>query len=139
MGGLSCALRLAHAGCEVTVFERNERVGGKLNVLLADGYAEILGQTIEAPESAWFLTANDDIGGGTYQVIEALKDRIDIVIKALNFNPRFLSDLLGRIEDRVRPERLVPSEIVFSEAELDETYNQILRVPIPRPVRRRLG
>ena len=68
------------------------RTQSALLTLLADGYAEILGQTIESPESAWFLTANDDMGGGTYQVIEALKDRIDIVIKALNFNPRFLSD-----------------------------------------------
>ena len=66
------------------------RTQSALLTLLADGYAEILGQTVESPESAWFLTANDDMGGGTYQVIEALKDRIDIVIKALNFNTRFL-------------------------------------------------
>jgi len=39
------------------------------------------------------LTANDDAGGGTYQVIEALKDRIDIVVKALHFNSRFIRDL----------------------------------------------
>jgi MoxR-like ATPase len=114
------------------------RTQSALLTLLADGYAEILGQTIESPESAWFLTANDDIGGGTYQVIEALKDRIDIVIKALNFNPRFLGDLLVRVEDRIRPEKMVPPEIIFAEAELDRAYDQILKVPIPRPVRRRL-
>ena len=114
------------------------RTQSALLTLLADGYAEILGQTLESPESAWYLTANDDMGGGTYQVIEALKDRIDIVVKALNFNPRFLSDLLLRIEERVRPEEIVPREIVFSEAELDEIHRQILRMPIPRDVRRRL-
>ena len=38
------------------------------------------------------------MGGGTYQVIEALKDRLDIVIKALNFNPRFTADLLTRVQ-----------------------------------------
>lgn len=114
------------------------RTQSALLTLLADGYAEILGQTIHSPESAWFLTANDDGGGGTYQVIEALKDRIDIVIKALNFNPRFLGDLLDRVENRFRPEDVVPPEIVFTPEELDATYTQILRVPIPRPLRRRL-
>jgi MoxR-like ATPase len=114
------------------------RTQSALLTLLAEGYAEILGQTVESPESAWFLTANDDAGGGTYQVIEALKDRIDIVIKALNFNPRFLGDLLGRIEDRIRPEDIVPREIMFSESELDAAYATILRIPIPRPVLRRV-
>ena len=114
------------------------RTQSALLTLMADGYAEILGQTVESPDSAWFLTANDDLGGGTYQVIEALKDRIDIVIKALNFNSRFLDELLRRIEDRVKPERMVPPEVVLSTAELDTAYRQVLRVPIPAGVRRRL-
>jgi len=114
------------------------RTQSALLTLLADGYAEIMGQTIESPESAWFLTANDDMGGGTYQVIEALKDRIDIVIKALNFNPRFTSDLLSRIEDGVKPEKMVPKEIIFTEKELEDSYAQILKVPIPRQVLRRI-
>jgi len=114
------------------------RTQSALLTVLADGYAEILDQVMESPESAWYLTANDDLGGGTYQVIEALKDRIDIVVKALNFNPRFLSDLLVRVEEGVKPEEIVPREIVFTEAELDEIYRQILALPIPRPVRRRL-
>lgn len=114
------------------------RTQSALLTLLADGYAEVLGQTIQSPESAWFLTANDDVGGGTYQVIEALKDRIDVVIKALNFNPRFLDDLLDRIEHRFRPEEVMPKELVFSEAELDAAYVEILKTPIPRPVLRRL-
>jgi hypothetical protein len=71
-------------------------------------------------------------------VIEALKDRIDIIIKALNFNPRFLGDLQTRIEDRIRPEKIVPPEVIFTEQELDDAYGQILKVPLPRPVRRRL-
>src|SRR5262249_47507022 len=114
------------------------RTQSALLTLLADGYAEILGQTIESPDSAWFLTANDDMGGGTYQVIEALKDRIDIVIKALNFNPRFLGDLLTRVEERLRPEKVVPPEIVFTPDELDQAHREILKVPIPYGVRRRL-
>src|SRR5262249_4344458 len=114
------------------------RTQSALLTLLADGYAEVLGQTIESPESAWFLTANDDMGGGTYQVIEALKDRIDVVIKALNFNARFLSDLQLRVEDRIRPETIVPRQIIFSAEELDAAHAAILKVPIPRPVRRRI-
>ncbi|MGV8042051.1 MAG: AAA family ATPase [Thermoanaerobaculaceae bacterium] len=114
------------------------RTQSALLTLMADGYAEILDQTIESPDSAWFLTANDDMGGGTYQVIEALKDRIDIVVKALNFNSRFLDELLYRIEEGVRPEKMVPPEVVFSERELDEMARRIAAAPIPRPVRRRV-
>ncbi|HEX2913225.1 MAG TPA: phytoene desaturase family protein [Chloroflexia bacterium] len=38
MGGLATAIRLAAAGYSVEVFEKNERVGGKLNLLERDGY-----------------------------------------------------------------------------------------------------
>jgi hypothetical protein len=47
--------------------------------LMAEGYAEMFDQYVYAGRSSWFLTANDDAGGGTFQVIEALKDRIDVV------------------------------------------------------------
>ena len=50
--------------------------------LMAEGYAETFEQVIHAGKSAWFLTANDDLGGGTFPVIEALKDRIDIVVRS---------------------------------------------------------
>ena len=46
VGGLACALRLAQAGCAVTIFERNERVGGKLNVLIAEGFAWDMGPSL---------------------------------------------------------------------------------------------
>lgn len=114
------------------------RTQSALLTLLADGYAEILGQVVESPEAAWFLTANDDMGGGTYQVIEALKDRIDVVVKALNFNSRFLTDLLRRVEEGVKPEAIVPKEIIFTAQEQDEAYAQALKIPIPRAVMRRV-
>ncbi|MBE7210602.1 MAG: phytoene desaturase [Gluconacetobacter diazotrophicus] len=38
VGGLTCAALLAKAGLAVTVFEKNERVGGKLNWLEEGGY-----------------------------------------------------------------------------------------------------
>lgn len=114
------------------------RTQSALLTLMADGYAEILDQIVECGESAWFLTANDDIGGGTYQVIEALKDRIDIVVKTLNFNSRFLYDLLSRIENKIKVEEIIPADITFTQEELDSAYNEIISIKIPLPVRRRL-
>jgi hypothetical protein len=84
------------------------RTQSALLTVMGDGYAELLDHIYECPESAWYLTANDDQGGGTYQVIEALRDRIDVIVQALAFNPRFLGDLLSRIEDDLRPEEVVP-------------------------------
>lgn len=114
------------------------RTQSALLTLLADGYAEVLDQVVECGESAWFLTANDDLGGGTYQVIEALKDRLDIVVIALNFNSFFLDDLLYRVETNQKPENMVPKDIIFTAGELDRAYKDILKIPIPDPVLRRL-
>lgn len=114
------------------------RTQSALLTVMGDNYAEILNHIYECPDSSWFLTANDDQGGGTYQVIEALRDRIDIVVQALAFNPRFLADLLTRIEENVRPEEVVPPQIVFTESEIDRMQEEIRGVSIPPDVRRRL-
>jgi len=114
------------------------RTQSALLTVMGDNYAEVLNHVFECPESAWYLTANDDQGGGTYQVIEALRDRIDVIVHALAFNPRFLDDLLLRVEENVRPEDLVPQEIIFSEAELDRVGEEIRAVEVPDDVRRRL-
>ncbi|MCB1176746.1 MAG: AAA family ATPase [Leptospiraceae bacterium] len=114
------------------------RTQSALLTVLADNYAEILDQIYECPEAAWYLTANDDAGGGTYQVIEALKDRIDIVVKALHFNTRFLRELLIRIEDNIRPEEVVPPEIIFTEEEIDRMNKEILAIEFPEELLRRI-
>lgn len=114
------------------------RTQSALLTLMGDNYAEILDQIIESPESAWYLTANDDQGGGTYQVIEALRDRIDIVVRALAFNMRFFGELLDRVEQGLRPEEVVPPQVTFTQAEWDALYQEILAVAIPAEVRRRL-
>jgi MoxR-like ATPase len=114
------------------------RTQSALLTVMADNYAELLDQIYECPEAAWYLTANDDAGGGTYQVIEALRDRIDVVVKALHFNPRFLGELLARIEGGVKPETIVPRQIIFTEAEIDRAEEAILAVKLPDPLRRRI-
>lgn len=114
------------------------RTQSALLTLMADNYAEVFDQTYECPDSAWYLTANDDAGGGTYQVIEALRDRIDIVVKTLHFNSRFLSELLTRIEAGIRPEEVVPPQIVFTPAEWDRMYKDLMAVSVPPELLRRL-
>lgn len=114
------------------------RTQGALLTVMGDNYAEILDHIYECPDSAWFLTANDDQGGGTYQVIEALRDRIDVVVHALAFNPRFLESLLARIEENIRPEEFMPPQIVFTETEIDRMQDEIRKVAIPNEVRRRI-
>lgn len=114
------------------------RTQSALLTVMGDNYAEVLNHVFECPESAWYLTANDDQGGGTYKVIEALRDRIDVIVHALPFNPRFLGDLLMRIEENVRPEEVAPREIIFTEAEVDRIGEEVRAVEVPTEVRRRL-
>lgn len=114
------------------------RTQSALLTLMGDSYAEMLDHIHECPPAAWYLTANDDQGGGTYQVIEALRDRIDVIVQALPFNPRFLGQLLARIEENLKPEDLVPRQIVFSADELDQLEQAVRGIVIPEPLRRRL-
>jgi MoxR-like ATPase len=129
-------------GMRVKIIDEYNRIPTRtqsaLLTVLADNYAEMYDQIYECPEAAWYLTANDDAGGGTYQVIEALRDRIDVVVKALHFNTRFLGELLLRLEAGVKPEEVVPPEIVFTPEELDACERQIRAVRLPDDLRRRL-
>jgi diapolycopene oxygenase len=46
LGGMSAAIWLASAGVKVSVFEKNARAGGKLNVLTRDGFTFDMGPSI---------------------------------------------------------------------------------------------
>ncbi|WP_240610645.1 phytoene desaturase family protein [Rubritalea profundi] len=46
LGGLSAAISLKSAGYDVEIFEKNERIGGKLNLLVKDGFTFDLGPSI---------------------------------------------------------------------------------------------
>ncbi len=128
-------------GMRVKIIDEYNRIPTRtqsaLLTVMADNYAEIYDQVYECPDAAWFLTANDDAGGGTYEVIEALKDRIDVVVKAFHFNTRFLRELLLRIENGFQPEELVPSELIFSEEDTARMKAEIRAVPIPENLMRR--
>lgn len=114
------------------------RTQSALLTVLSDNYAEILDQIYECPEAAWYLTANDDAGGGTYQVIEALRDRVDVVVRALHFNNRFLRELLTRIEEGIRPEEVIPHQIIFTEQEQERLHKEVIDVEVPRALLRRI-
>ena len=129
-------------GMRVKIIDEYNRIPTRtqsaLLTVMGDNYAEIYDQIYECPDAAWYLTANDDAGGGTYQVVEALRDRIDVVVKALHFNTRFLGDLLLRIEEGVRPEEIVPRQLIFKEDEQDRMEKEVLKVHFPYELRRRL-
>jgi phytoene desaturase len=46
MGGLAAALRLRHLACDVTVIEKQERPGGRSNLLQENGFRVDTGPTI---------------------------------------------------------------------------------------------
>ncbi|WP_163994120.1 AAA family ATPase [Pyxidicoccus caerfyrddinensis] len=130
-------------GQRVKIIDEYNRIPTKtqsaLLSLMAEGYAEMMDQYVYAGRSSWFLTANDDQGGGTFQVIEALKDRIDVVVRAVPFNSGFMDQLLQRLEADKSPEELLPKEIVFTPAELERAYASILEVEVPKAVLERIA
>jgi MoxR-like ATPase len=107
--------------------------------LMAEGYAEMYGQVITTGQSAWFLTANDEMGGGTFPVIDALKDRIDVVVRCSPFHSQHLSVLAQRIATAHSAEEFVPVDIVFRPEELDQADRDIRAVQVPGDVLDALG
>jgi MoxR-like ATPase len=107
--------------------------------LMAEGYAEIYGQIITTGPSAWFLTANDEMGGGTFPVIDALKDRIDVVVRCSPFHSQHLAVLSQRVATARSAEEFVPDDIVFRPEEFDEADQEIRAIQVPADVLDALG
>ena len=107
--------------------------------LMAEGYAEMYEQVVRCGRSAWYLTANDDQGGGTFPVIEALRDRIDLVVRCTPFHPRFLDTLAERVASEASPEEFVPEDLLCTAEELDEANRAVRALPVPPVVRELLG
>src|SRR5580698_10446619 len=94
------AIRVAWRGwltMRVKIIDEYNRIPTKtqsaLLSLMAEGYAEMYEKVVHTGRSAWFLTANDEMGGGTFQVIDALKDRIDVVVRCSPFHSQHLAVL----------------------------------------------
>ncbi len=107
--------------------------------LMAEGYTEQYEQTVEAGTSAWYLTANDDQGGGTFPVIEALRDRIDAVVRCPPLHPGLIDTLADRVAGGATPEEFVPANLVCPSDELDAAAKAVRGVPVPPPVRDLVG
>ncbi len=107
--------------------------------LMSEGYAESFEQTIEAGPSSWFLTANDELGGGTFQVIEALRDRIDVVVRAPVFHEAQVARLAERARGEPPPEERVPDDVVLTPDELDQILAVVRAVDVPADVTHALG
>ncbi len=130
-------------GLRVKVVDEYNRIPTKtqsaLLTLMAEGYAEMYEQVIHAGTSAWYLTANDDLGGGTFPVIEALKDRIDLVVRCSPFHSQHLAVLADRIASAGSAEEFVPADLVFKPEELDRADREVRAVPVPGDVLDLLG
>ncbi len=113
-----------------------------LLTMVAEGYVESHDQMRRtAPDGgveSWYFTANDDAGGGTFPVIQALKDRLDVTVQAVGFNSRFFDELVARVEAGDRPEDNVPAELVFDADDRAAMRALVRGLPIEAPVRRRL-
>jgi MoxR-like ATPase len=140
------AIRVAWRGwltMRVKIIDEYNRIPTKtqsaLLSLMAEGYAEMFEQVVECGWSAWYLTANDDLGGGTFPVIDALKDRIDIVVRCTPFNGHYLDTLVDRVKAARRPLEFVPADIIFTPSELDQVEREIRAVELPPTVRDALG
>lgn len=107
--------------------------------LMAEGYAEQYEQTVECGPSAWYLTANDDQGGGTFQVIEALKDRIDAVVRCPPLHPGLIDTLAARVAGAATPEEFVPADLVCPPDELDAAAKEVRAVHVSPAVRDLIG
>ncbi|MEP6842005.1 MAG: MoxR family ATPase [Pseudolysinimonas sp.] len=114
-----------------------------LLTMVAEGYVESYDQSLstagDSGIDSWYFTANDDAGGGTFPVIQALRDRMDVTVSALGFNSRFLDELISRVEAGDRPEDNLPSELVFATEDRRTMAKQIRALPVPVAVRRRLS
>ncbi len=95
LAGLSCAVELSTLGCRVTLIERNEHLGGKMNVLSEGGYTFDMGPTI--------LTLPQVLRG----ILRRAGRRVEDYITLVNLSPQWrchyedgvVIDLLAEVAD----------------------------------------
>lgn len=81
LGGLATAIRMQYAGWHVTLVEQNSRVGGRCNLLQADGYTFDTGPTL--------LLMRDVLDDLFASVDRRLEDYLDLVRVSPNYRIRF--------------------------------------------------
>ncbi len=107
---------------QVKIIDEYNRIPTKtqsaLLSLLSEGYAEAFEQIVQAGEAAWFLTANDDIGGGTFPVIDALKDRIEVIAHSTPVYSGLMRMLQDQMNSDGNSELFFPKDIVLTQFDL---------------------
>ncbi|HEX8927180.1 MAG TPA: FAD-dependent oxidoreductase, partial [Terriglobales bacterium] len=95
IGGMSAAIMLAKAGLKVTVLEKNDRLGGKLNLLETEGFRFDLGPSIFTLPQVFRPLFEDD--GRTLEDYVGLR-RVDPQWRNF-FEDGMVIDLWERTED----------------------------------------
>jgi MoxR-like ATPase len=73
---------------------------------VAEQYVELFNSYFAMEDAPWFFTANEANGGGTYQVIAALWDRMDASVRATPVNAHSLEKARGIDNKAPFPEHL---------------------------------
>lgn len=100
--------------------------------LLAEKYVELFGEIKDVKQRAIFATANDRAGGGTYDLIEALRDRFEIAVTAYPRNYLYAGI--------VSPDNTqsFEADYIFQPAELDLVRRHIDQIGFSQDAQRRL-
>jgi MoxR-like ATPase len=99
--------------------------------LLAERYVEVCGKICNVNLRAVFATMNDRNGGGTYELMHALRDRFNIAVIAYPRNHMYTLDLPENTDP-------IPEGYQFKEEELPAIREQITKIPISDDAKRRL-
>ena len=100
---------------------------------LAEQFVELFNSTFEMKDAPWFFTANEANGGGTYQVIAALWDRMDASVRATPVNAHYLEKARG-IDNRAD----FPEHLRLSEEETKVINKRIEGLPVDKAAEERL-
>jgi len=122
VAGLASAARLKNAGYEVTVFEKNDKMGGRMNTIEKDGYKFDLGPTIVMmPEVYQSVFSDCGKNPNDYIPMEQLSILYDLHFKNKKISvPSDLTLLHNLLNDI---EKDIVSETVITPEDLKDKFN----------------
>ncbi len=100
---------------------------------VADQYVELFNQVLQMEDAPWYFTANEANGGGTYQVIAALWDRMDVSVRAVPIN----SHDLGRARE-IDNKKEIPANLRMAPEEITVIRERIESLPVESDAENRL-